>query len=282
MTVTSFNPRVLAGGRDVMSPIFAPHSLFQSTRPRGRTRRVFAACTYCVSVSIHASSREDATNVDEIAEAVAEFQSTRPRGRTRPVAETIKPVSTVSIHASSREDATYFINSWLSVAGFNPRVLAGGRDVTFCPLRPKKLFQSTRPRGRTRHPFAGYAIRVKVSIHASSREDATHSRSNCTHDASFNPRVLAGGRDHTSNPKAATHRFQSTRPRGRTRLYYATLRPMHFCFNPRVLAGGRDGNRHALHTFDKVSIHASSREDATVSVESNINQNVTFAKARRK
>lgn len=33
---------------------------------------------------------------------------------------------------------------------------------------------------------------------------------------------------------------------------------------------------------ETVSIHASSREDATVSVESNINQNVTFAKARRK
>lgn len=33
---------------------------------------------------------------------------------------------------------------------------------------------------------------------------------------------------------------------------------------------------------ERVSIHASSREDATVSVESNINQNVTFAKARRK
>ena len=59
-----------------------------------------------VDVSIHASSREDATRVirDE------------------------NGVPVVSIHASSREDATFRSKCW----------------------RPCRLFQSTRPRGRTR------------------------------------------------------------------------------------------------------------------------------------
>ena len=57
---------------------------FQSTRPRGRTRR-------------------------EIGKKVSydpEFQSTRPRGRTRLNKLKYKSTTQVSIHASSREDAT--------------------------------------------------------------------------------------------------------------------------------------------------------------------------------
>ena len=34
-------------------------------------------------------------------------------------------------------------------------------------------------------------------------------------------------------------------------------------FNPRVLAGGRDGSWYCSHAWCWVSIHASSREDAT-------------------
>ena len=145
------------------------------------------------------------------------------------------------------------------------------------------MFQSTRPRGRTRRfrlPKVGGSM---VSIHASSREDATrifdeidHSKLVSIHASSredattlcilklslgsFNPRVLAGGRDCA---------------------YQCAVHPEPG-FNPRVLAGGRDVPAFCFSPPHTVSIHASSREDATVSVESNINQNVTFAKARRK
>ena len=37
--LTCFNPRVLAGGRDPMANGVRRDILFQSTRPRGRTRR---------------------------------------------------------------------------------------------------------------------------------------------------------------------------------------------------------------------------------------------------
>ena len=174
---------------------------FQSTRPRGRTRLQ----------SIIPIKRGSL------------FQSTRPRGRTRPVLPEAVSVYGVSIHASSREDATFRrVYGIIRCAGFNPRVLAGGRDSG-----------------------AVFVVTGEfVSIHASSREDATLIVSNVTHDGdSFNPRVLAGGRDVFSRTAMKVKsKFQSTRPRGRTRLI---------------------GNAHNI-TYGKVSIHASSREDATL------------------
>ncbi len=192
---------------------------FQSTRPRGRTRpsAVFAIFAVCW------------------------FQSTRPRGRTRlfnasfsamtpcfnprvlaggrdSVSMSKRIFTVVSIHASSREDATSskMINKTRN--RFNPRVLAGGRDNVSYNKHRGHLFQSTRPRGRTRLRLdAVYALFV-VSIHASSREDATRCR--------FRP-LLRGA-------------FQSTRPRGRTRQPADNETGCHPCFNPRVLAGGRD------------------------------------------
>ena len=146
-----FNPRVLAGGRDVTRRRDFLICGFQSTRPRGRTRRSKALSAAEVSVSIHASSREDATmgaHCDRLEKLV-------------------------SIHASSREDAT---SSGYTRASFG-------------------VFQSTRPRGRTRQSGESVKRRIIVSIHASSREDATYF-------ASGSIRLL---------------RFQSTRPRGRTR-----------------------------------------------------------------
>ena len=103
-------------------------------------------------VSIHASSREDATTLvpDDFVNFM--FQSTRPRGRTRPGL----------LHGVRFQTC------------FNPRVLAGGRDLC------------CQDRKRQEH----------VSIHASSREDATFG---CVDI------ILILG-------------FQSTRPRGRTRL----------------------------------------------------------------
>ena len=147
---------------------------FQSTRPRGRTRRALEYYHEDSYVSIHASSREDATCYPLIT------------GNE----------SIVSIHASSREDATRKRTGFGTITGFNPRVLAGGRDLSsLAAERPRRcfnprvlaggrdktntmsrlcsLFQSTRPRGRTRH-----AVPSILSPHKS---------------------------------------FQSTRPRGRTR-----------------------------------------------------------------
>ena len=169
-------------------------------------------------VSIHASSREDAT-----------YHWCRQDIR-----------GAVSIHASSREDATFFSICTSTTYSFNPRVLAGGRDQATARLSPPSLFQSTRPRGRTRQRpiivwrseqsfnprvLAGGRDTIfpvcsrysRVSIHASSREDATIYRSSNGSCSSFNPRVLAGGRDGTAITEAQPRMFQSTRPRGRTR-----------------------------------------------------------------
>ena len=81
--------------------------------------------------------------------------------------------------------------------------------------------------------------------------------------SSFNPRVLAGGRDpaganqitdnivsiHAASPEDATGR--------------SAFEVKNECFNPRVLAGGRDPISLPPPPVLNVSIHASSREDAT-------------------
>ena len=108
---------------------------------------------------------------------------------------------------------------------FNPRVLAGGRDILrFIVLARLMMFQSTRPRGRTR---------------------------------------LMG-----SESIEVQHWFQSTRPRGRTRPVHRDAQAPANSFNPRVLAGGRDIDETKYHAMLDVSIHASSREDATVALAS--------------
>ena len=103
-----FNPRVLAGGRDKLAVMVLVMTLFQSTRPRGRTRPGKIVPWIKPLVSIHASSREDAT--------------CRHEHHARKVS--------VSIHASSREDATPGPGRIHTARCFNPRVLAGGRDLT--------------------------------------------------------------------------------------------------------------------------------------------------------
>ena len=170
----------------------------------------------------------------------------------------------VSIHASSREDATTMRSMYRLSFGFNPRVLAGGRDLRASQCLTISVFQSTRPRGRTRQIIYKEIIMLLVSIHASSREDATYCvlcphkcdgvsiHASSREDATdvlraitpifrFNPRVLAGGRDGLMMSRMQTI----------------------FCFNPRVLAGGRDIGCAGFQIHQNVSIHASSREDAT-------------------
>ena len=171
--------------------------MFQSTRPRGRTRRTFLRPRKTRGVSIHASSREDATNNRQ---QISEWTSFNPRvlaGGRDPRSAFDRSHGYVSIHASSREDATVKSARTLTRPSFNPRVLAGGRDAKH-PTTEHQLNVSIHASSREDATLAGmmsYAT-DKVSIHASSREDAT----------------------------ALWHRaynliwFQSTRPRGRTRL----------------------------------------------------------------
>ena len=218
---------------------------FQSTRPRGRTRQRQYVCRFCQPVSIHASSREDATGgFRACVVTFALFQSTRPRGRTRH----LFPTSLINLHTR-----------------FNPRVLAGGRDVftnmTFfpflfqstrprgrtrlmvaCQVKQNFLFQSTRPRGRTRPARSpARATFWRVSIHASSREDAT---------------IVDG-------EKPVEFRFQSTRPRGRTRPGIVCHLEPFFVFQSTRPRGRTRHYFNIRSLLYMVSIHASSREDAT-------------------
>ena len=123
-------------------------------------------------------------------------------------------------------------------------------------------FQSARPRGRTRPDFTPAPRKGDVSIRASSREDATFPVCRNSGRFGFNPRVLAGGHDVVVSVMVWIFKFQSARPRGRTRQRTSdsyksqrvsirassredtTIRkPPRIGtarFNPRVLAGGHD------------------------------------------
>ena len=128
--VFCFNPRVLAGGRDPVGMDIDDAYRFQSTRPRGRTRlsTMAAVPSYNVFQSTRPRGRTR-RDVTLFMRGITPFQSTRPRGRTR----------------------LWTSCSWFAVAGFNPRVLAGGRDMRLMKsILPHCGFQSTRPRGRTR------------------------------------------------------------------------------------------------------------------------------------
>ena len=126
----------------------------------------------------------------------------------------------VSIHASSREDATLFLDYFLyTLPGFNPRVLAGGRDS------PTTKFAASDSGFNPRVLAGGRDLRLSITADRLS---------------GFNPRVLAGGRDSVTPHPSLSSPFQSTRPRGRTRPMVFLFFLQEWGFNPRVLAGGRD------------------------------------------
>ena len=238
-----FNPRVLAGGRD--SKLLSAH--------------------YLHKVSIHASSREDATDNWQKFNGEQEFQSTRPRGRTRHCSCSRRQTSlsfNPRVLAGGRDPRRLWhllqlrfqstrprgrtrpdLRSQTGHCGsFNPRVLAGGRDTVWPqPFQCWTSFQSTRPRGRTRRSVVGCLAFVAVSIHASSREDAT-----CYPLIMDSESIVS---IHASSREDAT--------------MFGLIFFMSSSFNPRVLAGGRDIDLPRDDGGLVVSIHASSREDAT-------------------
>ena len=123
-----FNPRVLTGGRDFYAQLSFELQVFQSTRPHGRTRLAFILSWYilpvsihgphgrtrlpihcirhCCHVSIHASSREDATGVCDRNGGQRRFNPRVLAGGRDSRLHRIPAGLAVSIHASSREDAT--------------------------------------------------------------------------------------------------------------------------------------------------------------------------------
>ena len=104
---------------------------------------------------------------------------------------------TVSIHASSREDATTVFGCMEDDNGFNPRVLAGGRDIELGLMtNPPVVSIHASSREDATYNLIWNEWFRDVSIHASSREDATSIPALMWRVTScFNPRVLAGGRD---------------------------------------------------------------------------------------
>ena len=128
--------------------------MFQSTRPRGRTRPPWKTPYQLWQVSIHASSREDATVFQLYVACGNKFQSTRPRGRTRPLASQLSAFAWLFQSTRTRGRTRLSCTPMrLKSAGFNPRFLAGGRDVATLAGVANIQFQSTRPRGRTRLTF---------------------------------------------------------------------------------------------------------------------------------
>ena len=132
-----FNPRVLAGGRDMIIlrlVCLGRISIHASSREDATLKSISGECL--IDISIHASSREDATQGNAQSSSGDQFQSTRPRGRTRRRLLIVAAVASISIHASSREDATTSQSKMINKTGF----------------------QSTRPRGRTRQTTEEYQL----------------------------------------------------------------------------------------------------------------------------
>ena len=173
MTANAFNPRVLAGGRDITSEAAGIDFAFNPRVLAGGRDIVTSGDSRVSPLSIHASSREDATAMRLSNTLLYTFNPRVLAGGRDQGQYVCRFCQSVSIHASSREDATLYAIANLVIMCFNPRVLAGGRDPHTMHNGSIFKFQSTRPRGRTRHRWFHRLTGNSVSIHASSREDAT-------------------------------------------------------------------------------------------------------------
>ena len=126
--LTSFNPRLRAGGDQPGVTPFAALATFQPTPPRGRR---------------HAK--------EQLATADFLFQPTPPRGRRRPLRQEVQRMRDVSTHASAREATWKRVKCVASSMSFNPRLRAGGDSLSAEGLSRNCLAHSFRepalPRG---------------------------------------------------------------------------------------------------------------------------------------
>ena len=134
------------------------------------------------------------------------FQSARPRVRTRQTKARMETPLVVSIRAPSGEDATFTVESFDKEVSVSIRA-PSGEDAT-------------------RRWWSRWAFQ-SVSIRAPSGEDATTPPCTCFCREMVSIRAPSGeDATATSKPSAAMVRFQSARPRVRTRRAEARTR---FC-----------------------------------------------------
>ena len=169
-------------------------SSFQSTRPRGarllhETRQTL--------VEVFQSTRPRGARQPAEGKPVGSvaFQSTRPRGARRSGNYGSFTVTNVSIHAPAwGATGNCGLDRWS--AGVSIHAPAWGATLIYARRNPRRLFQSTRPRG---------ARLVKVGRA-------------CCRSKRFNPRARVGRDARSAGQPCAIVEFQSTRPRG-ARLY---------------------------------------------------------------
>ena len=128
---------------------------------------------------------------------IVRFQSTRPPARTRRSAAYVRKVAT-RFQSTRTRARTRPARYWTapSSCSFNPRVLAGGRDLVMTlNVRCLLCFNPRVLAGGRDAQESKVTEPILVSIHASSREDATQDVKKRRFFFCFNPRVLAGGRD---------------------------------------------------------------------------------------
>ena len=168
----NFNPRSLAGATPQRQLSPSP-SRFQSTLPRGSdvfhvhylllfeyfNPRSLAGATlfmfitsYCLSISIHAPSRERPSSGSDDGRATL-FQSTLPRGSDRDLHK--RGYSTdISIHAPSRE-RPFDVLKIITEPDFNPRSLAGATGIPMLIIQTHHIISIHAP-SRERPPYVCY------------------------------------------------------------------------------------------------------------------------------
>ena len=238
--ISSFNPRLRAGGDASVFVTLTFALAFQPTPPRGRRLAALCGVRY-ETVSFNPRLR-------------AGGDAGRAEAEARPA-----PVST---HASAREATGRLAYARHQPRRFNPRLRAGGDSATACecsrcssfnprlraggdqgldaelealrqfqptPPRGRRrviadenvehhvVFQPTPPRGRRPLQWRIMELAIVVSTHASAREATCQRLAGPSARRCFNPRLRAGG-DLTALYRACLEEvFQPTPPRGRRR-----------------------------------------------------------------
>ena len=123
---------------------------FQSTHPlRGATQDTTPAIGRS-TISIHAPLAGCDAILRISASKPADFNPRTPCGVRRKVANYFGVTVEISIHAPLAGCDSEIVSVQPTAFNFNPRTPCGVRLVTFCPIAPSLLFQSTHPlRGAT-------------------------------------------------------------------------------------------------------------------------------------